>query len=298
MDRETLSICLFGSHLFRWKGDPYRLGIRGTTHDLLRYLVVNAGREIRREYIADQLWHDSSERRQRSALNSAIWRIGKRLPDHPGISLHVTGSTICFEIDGRIPVDTRILTDLVHEGAAPEGVDDEWAERLARALDASEAPFMNGIVEDWALSEQERVFNIRLRGLTMLMHWYGDCRRYEDALEIGRRLVAFDPFRETAQIDMMWLYVLNGQRAQALKQYQAYAELLDRELNIQPMAETRAIYDHIRCDLNSGTQAREAAEFFSQDYAIQRKKMNVMLAAIEQSRRELYQALRAQHGSS
>lgn len=296
MKEDPLSICLFGSHLFRCGGHPCHMGIRGTTLDLLWYLVVHAGREVRRERIADQFWRQSSASRQRSALNSAVWRISKKLPDYPGISLLVTGSTICLEIDDLICMDTRVLTDLVHEGS--DGMNHDLAEKLSLALDVSEAPFLNGAVPDWALSEQERVFNIRLRGLTLLMHWYGDCRRYEDALEVGRRLLAADPFRETAQIDMMWLYILNGQRAQALKHYQAYAELLDSELAIEPMTETRALYDHIRCDMNCSARNPNAAEDFSGDPATQRTKLDLMLESIEQSRREFYQTLRAQLGSS
>lgn len=298
MDMDRLSICLFGSHLFRYNNRPFHLGVRGTTLDLLRYLIVHRGREVRREYIAELLWAQSSERRQRSALNSAIWRIVKKLPDDPGISLHATGSNICFQVDDEVPVDTDILTQLVHAASGPAGVSPPLAQRLAAVLDASDAPFMNGLVEDWALSERERLFNIRLRGLTLLMHWYGDSRRYEDALEVGRRLVSADPFRETVQIDMMWLYVLNGQRAQALKQYQAYADLLRRELDIEPMTETRALYDHIRCDLNCGRQARDVAEPVVGDHATTRKRLDMMMVAIGRSRHEFFQALRTQTDSS
>ena len=271
------------------------MGIRGATLDLLLYLVVHAGREVGRDRIADRIWCQSTESRQRSALNSAVWRIGKKLVHYPGISLLVTGSTICLEIDDQICVDTRVLTDLVHEGSG--GLSHDLAQKLAEALDVSEAPFLSGMVPNWALAEQERVLNIRLRGLTLLMHWYGDCRHYEDALAIGRRLLADDPFRETAQIDMMWLYVLNGQRAQALKHYQAYAELLNSELAIEPMTETRALYDHIHCDMNCDARNRAAAKACLGDAAAQRKNLDIMLESIEQSRRQLYQSLRSQLGS-
>jgi len=292
MNQDSLTICLFGSHLFRRNGRPYRLGIRGATLDLLQHLVVHAGREVRRECIADQFWHSSSECRQRSALNSALWRLSKKLPDHPGISLHFTGSTICFEIGDDVEVDTRVLTDLVCQGSRRLGMDNTLADKLSAALDASEVPFMGGLIEDWALSLHEQMFNIRLRGMTLLMHWYGDSRRYEDALEVGRRLLKADPFRETVQIDLMWLYVLNGQRAQALKHYKHYAELLDRELNIEPMAETRALYDYIRCDLNCGSPVNDLPSVQSHDPANKRQKLNILLGAIEQSRREFYQSLR------
>lgn len=296
MNTERLSICLFGSHLFRYGDHPCHIGIRGTTLDLLCYLVIHAGREVRREYIADQFWRESSETRQRSALNSAVWRISKKLQAHQGISLIATDSAICLEIDDQVCVDTRMLTDLVHEGA--KELNSELATKLSIILDVTEAPFMNGLVPDWALSEQERVLNIRLRGLILLMHWYGDCRRYEDALEVGRRLLKIDPFREMVQIDMMWLYVLNHQRVSAMKHYQAYAKLLERELSIEPMTETRALYDHIRCDMNCNIKNSDTPEVFSDDPAVQRKNLDLKLESIESSRLELYHALRARLGSS
>ncbi len=288
---DQLSICLFGSHLFRRAGNPCRIGIRGATLELLVYLVVNAGREVGRDRIADTLWRRSIEARQRSALNSAIWRIGKKLSNYPGLSLVVTGATLCLEIADSIPVDTRVLTRLVHEGSAQ--MDDVLAAKLVRTLDLSRAPFMSGAVPDWALAEQERVSNIRLRGLTLLMHWYGDCRRYEDALETGRRLLGIDPFRETAQIDVMWLYVLNGQRAQALKHYQAYADLLQRELAIEPMTETRALYDHIRCDMNCSAPSSADPGTLPGHHG-PAYNLDAVLANIEQSRRRLYETLRTQ----
>ncbi len=291
---KNLSICLFGAHLFRSNGKPCGLGLRGATLELLRYLVVHAGREVRREAVADQLWGGSAPIRQRSALNSALWRIGKKLPKHPGLVLHARSASVCLEIDETIPFDIRDLSKLVQTAGEPEAVDQALAERLAAALTATEAPFMNGIVEDWALAEQERVFNIRMRGLTLLMRWYGDARRYEDALEVGRRQLLEDPFREAVQIDMMWLYVLNGQRAQALRQYQRYADLLMRELDIAPMSETTALYDYIRCDMNQDPAMAPAADRATDGHDIRRRELDATLMLIEQSRRELYQALRTQ----
>jgi DNA-binding SARP family transcriptional activator len=73
------------------------------------------------------------------------------------------------------------------------------------------------------------------------------CRRdYEEALGYGRRILAADPFRERVQCEVMWLYVLNGQRPQALRQFEAFRRQIAREMNVAPMAETRALADYIR----------------------------------------------------
>jgi DNA-binding SARP family transcriptional activator len=258
--------------------------------------VLHERREIRRECVADQLWRKSNAARQKSALNSAVWRIGKKLPKDAGIRLRGDSSTISLEIDPDIPVDARLLTELVHEGTSQDNPDQALVDRLSLVIEQTEAPFMDDRIDDWVLSERERLFNIRMRGLTLLLHWYGDIRRYEDALEVGRRLLSADPFREIAQIDMMWVYVLNGQRAQALIQYQTYADLLKRELNIEPMPETRALYDHIRRGLSSDGTAPANPPRSTPCTPLPRQKLDTMLMIIEQSRRDLYRVLRTQLG--
>jgi DNA-binding SARP family transcriptional activator len=126
------------------------------------------------------------------------------------------------------------------------------------------------------------------------MHWLGQQRRYEDALDIGRRLLAADPARETAQCEVMWLYVLNGQRAQALRQFQEFRCWLKRELDIEPMPETRALYDHIRLELNAGRSRKTTQLSDSEEKEARRASFNLLLGAIERSRRELYKVLSSQ----
>ncbi len=287
----VLSVCLFGTSVFRIDGAPRSVGISGATRDLFHYLLIHSRREVRREYLADLFWGRSSPSRQRSALNSAVWRIHRQIGAFPGITLHSDGGIVRIEIAPHVAVDARELTESVQQASAASPMCEQDAERLARALDLTEAPFLDGAVAEWALAERERFFNLRLRGLTILMRWRGEQKRYEEALEVARRLLQADPFREAAQCEIMWLYVLNGQRMQALRQYRDYASLLKAELDIEPMAETRALYDHILHDLDGGlvrSVQRQAAA------PAARGDLDLMLGAIERSRRDLYQALRDQ----
>lgn len=292
----ALSVTLFGSTLLRDDGQPLDLGLKGTTIELLWYLVANAGHVVRRECVADRFWQNSSTDRQRSALNSAIWRISKKLPLHPGLRLNATDTTLGMTIGASVPVDARELCAAVREGCGPEGMTRPAAARLKAALAATEAPFMDGLYADWTLAERERMSNVRIRGMIALMHWYGGNRDYEDALEIGRGLLYEDPFREAVQIDMMWLYVLNGQRVRAIKQYETFAALLRTELSIEPMRETQALYVHIRNELDRRPQRSTAdgPAVLANDQA--HESLALGLAAAEQSRREFYQTLRAQLG--
>ena len=51
--------------------------------------------------------------------------------------------------------------------------------------------------------------------------------------------------REDVHRELMQLFVLNGQRAHALRQFEHCRELLRRELAIHPMRETMALYQKI-----------------------------------------------------
>jgi len=287
------SICLFGVYPIRIDGEPCYLGISGATQKLFQYLLLAAGKEIRRELLAEIFWSRSSVGRQRSALNSAIWRIKQQLTDIDGIDLVCNGPTVFLQVAPDVSNDAKELSEIVHGISLNEPLDERNVERLCVALNKCDAPIMEGVTSDWVLTEREKMFNIKIRGMTMLMHWRGEQRRYEDALEVGRRLLAEDPFREAAQCEVMWLYVLNGQRARALRQYEEYRELLRDELDIDPMPETLALYNHIRRDLNCAGNKLKTAKSSSR---VIPDKLNLLLGAIEQSRRDLYRTIRTQLG--
>ena len=281
---------LFGSQLLSVDGRAVCLRLHGATLDLLRYLFLFAGRKIRRELLADRFWRRSSRKRQRSALNSAFWRIRSRLKQIPGVELATEGEHIGLDLATEVAVDAVELAEAAALASEPTATRDV-ARRLADALEASEEPLFGGAVVDWALAERERLFHLRIRGLTLLMRWRADRKSYEEALETGRSLLAADPLRETAQCEVMWLYVLNGQRAQALRQYRDYVRLLRRELDIGPMPETRALYDHIRQDLDCGARHRHPPQARA-PRPPESGHLDSMLGAIEQSRLELYRTLR------
>ena len=51
---------------------------------------------------------------------------------------------------------------------------------------------------------------------------------------------------ESIQRDVMLLLVLDGQRVEAIRSYQRFAEGLRAELDIDPMPETKQLYSDIR----------------------------------------------------
>jgi DNA-binding SARP family transcriptional activator len=290
----STSICLFGAYPVRVNGAPYYLGITGATESLFQYLLVNSGSETRREFLADLFWRGSSSDKQRSALNTAIWRIKRQLSQIDEIELVCQGPTVFLQFASSVKVDANELSDIVHSISLTEPMSEKVADKLYQVLDDCKVPFMDGVNADWALAERERLFNIQIRGMIILMHWLGQQQRYEDALEIGRRLLVADPAREAAQCEVMLLYVLNGQRAQAIRQYQEFRTWLRRELDVEPMPETIALYDYITKGLNheNTTTSVRTSEHRENDF--QKPSFSKLLNAIDRARREMYEVLSSQ----
>jgi DNA-binding SARP family transcriptional activator len=105
--------------------------------------------------------------------------------------------------------------------------------------------FLDSFSSEWVLIERERLFNLQIRGLTLLMQDLAESGRVEEALDHGNRILRMDPMRECVQRQVMWLHVLSGHQANAIRQYQECARILKKELGIAPMAETRALYAFI-----------------------------------------------------
>jgi DNA-binding SARP family transcriptional activator len=251
-----------GTVCFGRGGHPTRSGLTGSTLSLFALLALNAGMFHRKEQVTEMLWPQSDEARRRSALNSALFRIRRALQDMPA-TVEADAGAVRIVLDPAARVDALALRDAV--AAARQAPCAEAAAALGEVLGATAAPFLDGLEDRWAQVERERLTELRIRGLGLLMRWYAARDLLEDALDVGRMLVDADPLHEVNQCQLINLYVRNGERARALRQYEALRRTLHDELGIEPMPATRALYDNLRCGLDApadpshGLQAQGAS---------------------------------------
>ena len=84
-------------------------------------------------------------------------------------------------------------------------------------------------------SHYERVLNSLIDALL-------DQRRYEDALGHAKQLRNHDPLQESTYRRLMRIYAERGDRAAALRTYHACATMLEKELGVEPSAETAQLH--------------------------------------------------------
>ncbi|HET7312129.1 MAG TPA: AAA family ATPase [Mycobacteriales bacterium] len=78
------------------------------------------------------------------------------------------------------------------------------------------------------------------------------------AMSAAQRWLSLDPLHEPAHQLLMRLHAWRGDRAGAIRQYRACARTLDAELGVEPLDETRELYDAVRRDAMPPPEMRPA----------------------------------------
>ena len=77
------------------------------------------------------------------------------------------------------------------------------------------------------------------------MVYHGGRREYREAIAFAQRILQDDPLREDVQRELIKLFALDLQPAEALLQYHRCEEVLRSELGIEPMPETQTLFRHL-----------------------------------------------------
>jgi DNA-binding SARP family transcriptional activator len=229
---------------------------------LLAYLLLNTGKMCRREELMDVFWRDSAPKSARRCLNSALWRLRRELEPSGITGAELVVSTdageIGFNWDCEFWLDVQRfeerLVPILRKAAAEATVDE--AAQAEQSLALYRGELLEGIYDDWALVERERLRILHLNALSYLMEYYAHKGAYARGMEYARAILKIDPLREDTHRSLMQFHVLLGQRALAVEQYRVCAEILERELGVPPMEETALLYAEI---LNPSVRGRAVA---------------------------------------
>ena len=248
----SLRVCLFGGFQIAHDSDPTANNkmTRGVKA-LLAYLLLFRHRIHPREVLTGLFWGDHSEERARSCLSTALWRVRRALEPEgtPKGTYIVTTSTgeVGFNQESSHWLDVaefeeRLSPFLRWPSQQGEAQDPG---KLQGAIELYTGDLLEGFYDDWALRERERLRLLYMKSLVHLMRGYKEHNEYEKSLACGLQILSHDPLREEIHREVMRLYVDCGQRTLALRQYKLCCEILDEELGVPPMEETRLLHDKI-----------------------------------------------------
>ena len=212
------------------EGPDGSIDLPASAQRVVAYLALQ-DRPVRRMQLAGALWPDTTDVRAAANLRSALWRTRRSVPligvDHSGLTLHAL-----------VDVDVRRL-----RASAGEAM-------LARVRGTTGAlafdlELLPGWYEDWVVAERERVRQIVLRTFAALVPQLLADGRAEEAIDIGLDVVRLEPLCETSQRSLIAAYLAAGDRAGALRQFEAHAALLRDELGLPPSEATVRLVRHL-----------------------------------------------------
>jgi len=202
---------------------------------LLAYLAVHPKQTHLRDKLAALLWDDAPADQARLSLRQALFAIRQALPLDPTV---LDGDCVGFAADA-VTVDVTEFEQLVRSD------DPEAFERSAALY---QGDLLEGIgpgsaqFEEWLRAERDRLHELALEMLARLLACRMKLGAIEPAIHTALRLSSLDPLQEVTHRALMRLYVRQGRRAAALRQYQLCVDVLQRELGVEPEEATKQVY--------------------------------------------------------
>lgn len=235
-----LWIRLFGPPRVTWKGCPLEIPRLQARALLFRLAVAPHG--VSRARLRFLFWPDISETTASRRFSRLLAHLRRALPapeivtaDHDSVKLDL----------GQVWSDALAFVDLVSLQDPANQVD-----RLRSAVTLYQGAFLAGFslqgcseFEAWSLQERCTLERHYLEALQVLIEERATAGAFPEAIDLAQRYLQVDDLAETIHRRLMELYALAGDRSAALQQYEHCAVVLERELGVDPVPETRAAYE-------------------------------------------------------
>lgn len=250
-----LEIKLLGSPHITIDDEPISVDTRKAIA-LLAYLAVSK-QAHRRSSLTVLLWPESDQQRGRTALRRTLASlnkaIGKRWIEADRTSIGLDWSL--YEA-GQIKADVLKLRETVSIiNQLPPSACDQAEPLLTEASTTYNGRFMEGFAlndspgfDDWQFFESEQINQDMTIIWSRLVTCLAARADFDPAIQFTRQWIALDPLYETPQLELIKLYGWSGQRSAAIRQYEEYVALLEKELGVEPQPETTAVYKQIKAN--------------------------------------------------
>jgi DNA-binding SARP family transcriptional activator/tetratricopeptide (TPR) repeat protein len=226
-----------------WQTRPFTLARRQAR--ALLYRLADDLQPVTRDQLIFLLWPDTSEATARRNLTRLLSYTRQALP-RPDLLLS-DKTAVALNPD-------LVWSDTV-QFAKMSAADDSISWETTVALYRSR--FLDGFTlpgsyefDHWISQAQQQYERTYLEVLRKLVTSKTDSRNLSAATNYAQQYQATDELTEEIHRQLISLYAANGDRSAALRQYEQCTIILERELGVPPLPETRAAYEAAR----DGTQ--------------------------------------------
>ena len=233
-----LQVHLLGPPKVAWDGTPLplpRRQVRG-----LFYCLAVRSRFVSREWLNFLFWPDIPDVLARRHLSHLLSHLRNSVPERSLIQV----------TENQIGLDSKLFwsdTNTFNQLFAMGTID-----ALQQVVELYHGDFLYGFslpgrneFEKWATGEGFIFESRYLDALATLIDHTKSSGEYLTAISFAQRYLDVDNVAEAIHRSLIELYNLTGNRNAAIQQFERCAVVLERELNVSPMPETRAVYESV-----------------------------------------------------
>ena len=215
-------VFLLGRFAVTRDGDEYDLG--RPCQRLVALLALRGPLPISRERAAGLLWDDVDGKQAATRLRTCLYRFGP-----------ITDQLI-RRSDRTLSLASDVVVD--HDSAVARGrrLCDPTSAADATDLETRTFAFdlLPGWDEDWVIFEREAFQQLRFAALEAIAARCLAQGRYEESIQACLLVTRSDPLRESAHRLIARAHASDGNYAQALRELNQYAKLLEQEMGTRP----------------------------------------------------------------
>jgi DNA-binding SARP family transcriptional activator len=255
--RSALRARFFGHFEMFCDGEVVPLGRNGKAVAILKYLLAHRTRPVSQDHLMGWLWPESSPKKARWSLNSAVHILRKLLSRCSSVSMNYI---LLEEGYYRLCPTVGVATDIdefdthYEQGRHLErsGRAEEAAAEYGEAVALYRGDYLlEDLYEDWTMVERERLTNAYVDMLWRLARHYLEAGQHQRSIRACYRLLEKDRCHEDSYRLLMRCYVSLGLRGRALRHYKLCEEVLEQEYGSAPSSETRSLYSRLLGDVSA-----------------------------------------------
>ncbi len=227
------------------------------TQALLKILVSERGRVFNQDQLIDAIFSHLDVNKAGQSLRARLSELRRLL--EPKLSggrksqyiLSTGAQGYCFCPTVSCWVDAEIFQKTIQSAQELER-EKEWsqaAQVYQEALLLYQGDFLSDdLYEEWTLTLREKWRQIYQSALVRLADCHAHLGQYDIAIEKCLEVLQRAPTQEPVYRQAMLYHYLMGDKSAAVRTYHSFIQILKEEMQLEPSAETRALYQQIATD--------------------------------------------------
>lgn len=213
---------------------------------ILRYLGTQPGYRASRDMLMEVFWRDDDPSVARRKLEVAVSALRCSL-NHGYACRAGSGYIICknqiYQLNPAVTIHSDVDDFLSFWQAGLLSSGSERAAFYEQACALRSGPFLvEDMYADWSFMRREQLNEVYLNMCHALADYYLQTGSHENAVKWANARLNENRCDEVAHQQLMHIFIAEGRRSEAIRQYQRCESALMEELGMPPMHETTRIF--------------------------------------------------------